>query len=94
MNRRHALNRMAGGAAGSLLAAPSTGAATAPLAPAGVPPGRRVHKPLPFDPTRLSGLCERLIVSHALTYLESAVGPDHPFTREARDLAEQSPAGQ
>jgi serine/threonine protein kinase/Tfp pilus assembly protein PilF len=28
----------------------------------------------------------------ALTHLESAVGPDHPSTREARELAEQTPA--
>jgi len=29
----------------------------------------------------------------ALTHLESAVGPDHPSTREARELVAQTPAG-
>jgi Fe-Mn family superoxide dismutase len=32
--------------------------------PAGVPPGRHAVKPLPFDPAKLRGLSERLIVSH------------------------------
>ncbi len=64
MNRRQVLNRIAGGAVGSFLAATTTGAATPPPAAAGVPPGRHAPKPLPFDPTKLSGLSERLIISH------------------------------
>jgi len=35
-----------------------------PSAPPGVPPGRHIAKPLPFDPTKLRGLSERLIASH------------------------------
>ena len=39
--------------------------ARSPAAPTpGVAPGKHVTKPLPFDPTKLKGLSERLIVSH------------------------------
>ena len=64
MNRRQALSRIAGGAVGSLLAATPAAAQTTTPAPAGVLPGQHKPKPLPFDPTKLRGLSERLIVSH------------------------------
>lgn len=41
---------------------PGTGAAAA--SGPGVPPGKHAIKPLPFDPRKLRGLSERLIVSH------------------------------
>lgn len=64
MNRREALGSLAGGAAGSLLAPAAARAADATPAPHGVSPGRHRPKALPFDPQKLSGLSERMLVSH------------------------------
>src|SRR5215510_1314461 len=45
------------------LATPAAGAETAAGAPH-VPPGKHEPVPLPFDPTKLAGLSEKLLVSH------------------------------
>jgi Fe-Mn family superoxide dismutase len=79
MNRREALGLIATGTVCSVMtpmgtsasgssAAPATPTAPAtPAAPAvssGVAPGQHRPKPLPFDPAKLRGVSERLIVSH------------------------------
>src|SRR5262245_44465118 len=74
MTRREALGWIAAGAAVSLVASAGTAAGAATTAPAtgapaspgtaGAPPGRHTLKSLPFDPQKLRGLSERLIVSH------------------------------
>src|SRR5262245_55877519 len=69
MTRRNALGRIAASAVGSLMAPVIVAAATTaspPVAspPAGRPPTPHRPKPLPFDPGKLKGLSERLIVSH------------------------------
>ncbi len=73
INRREALGRLAGAASALWMAA---GGFTMPAdderTPAGTtgtgapapPAGKHVLKDLPFDPTKLRGLSERLIVSH------------------------------
>ena len=61
--RRGALLTLGAGAA--LLAAPrSAGAAAGSTAPMGVAPGKHAVHPLPFDPRKLHGLSEKLLVSH------------------------------
>jgi len=72
MNRREALGLIAttvgsvmtpiGTSADGSAAAPATPGV--PAVPAGVAAGQHRPKPLPFDPTKLRGVSERLIVSH------------------------------
>src|SRR5262245_61057561 len=64
MNRREALGRIAGGAVGTVMISKATAAGDTPAPRAGAPPGQHGSKPLPFDPRKLNGLSERLIVSH------------------------------
>jgi len=73
MNRREVLGLIATGTVGSVMTPMGTsasGASAAPAmpsvsaAPAGVAAGPHRPKPLPFDPTKLRGVSERLIVSH------------------------------
>ena len=68
LTRRESLAALAGLAAASLVT-PSTLAAAVPgeaAAPSGphVPPGKHEPVALPFDPKRLPGLSEKLLVSH------------------------------
>ena len=73
MNRREVLGLIATGTVGSVMTPMGTsasGASAAPAmpsvsaVPAGVAAGPHRPKPLPFDPTKLRGVSERLIVSH------------------------------
>ncbi len=61
MTRRDSLTTLLVGA--PLALASSAFAADAKL-PGSVPPGKHVIAPLPFDPKKLKGLSERLLVSH------------------------------
>jgi superoxide dismutase, Fe-Mn family len=60
MNRRHALTALA---SGSVLGLYGTGMAASP-SQSSVPPGKHVLAPLPFNPKKLKGLSEKLLVSH------------------------------
>ena len=60
--RREALLALGAGAA--LIAAPGSAHATPATALAGVARGKHPAQPLPFDPKKLHGLSERLLVSH------------------------------
>jgi Fe-Mn family superoxide dismutase len=60
MNRRHALTAFA---SGSVLGLSGTGMAASP-SQSSVPPGKHVLAPLPFNPKKLKGLSEKLLVSH------------------------------
>jgi Fe-Mn family superoxide dismutase len=51
-------------AAATPLAVTAVATAAEPRPPGGVPPGKHVLAPLPFDPKKLKGLSERLITSH------------------------------
>ena len=62
MNRRHALTALASGPVLGLSASGLAASASKP--PGAVPPGKHVLVPLPFDPKKLKGLSERLLVSH------------------------------
>jgi Fe-Mn family superoxide dismutase len=73
MNRREALGLIATGTMCSVMTPSGTSASGSPAAPApagvsatpaGVTAGQHRPKPLPFDPTKLRGVSERLIVSH------------------------------
>jgi Fe-Mn family superoxide dismutase len=72
MTRRKALVTLSAGGAAALWGPPGRSSmsqaqhpppSSGQLAP-GVPPGRHPVVPLPFDPTKLRGLSERLLVSH------------------------------
>jgi Fe-Mn family superoxide dismutase len=60
MNRRHALTALA---SGSVLGLSGTGMAASP-SQSSVQPGKHVLAPLPFNPKKLKGLSEKLLVSH------------------------------
>ena len=60
MNLRHALTALA---SGSVLGLSGTGMAASP-AQSSVPPGKHVLAPLPFNPKKLKGLSEKLLMSH------------------------------
>jgi Fe-Mn family superoxide dismutase len=62
LTRREALGTAT--AAGVLLAAGGVGVADEKEAVRGVAPGKHAIVPLPFDPKKLDGLSERLLVSH------------------------------
>ena len=68
LTRRESFAALAGLAAASLVTSPARAAAAAGEAPASsaprVPAGSHAPVPLPFDPKRLPGLSERLLVSH------------------------------
>src|SRR5262245_53996494 len=64
MKRREALGQIAGGAICSVVATAVMGAGDTATTPSSVPPGQHRSKPLPFDPKKLNGLSERLMVSH------------------------------
>src|ERR1041385_1867988 len=71
MNRRDALGRIALGGAASMLLTSSEGAlaqaSAAPQAATALPPayaGKHDIVPLPFNPTKLRGISEKMIVSH------------------------------
>lgn len=72
MNRREALGLIATtvGSVMTPIGTSASGSSTAPAmpgvpaVPAGVAAGQHRPKPLPFDPTKLRGVSERLIVSH------------------------------
>lgn len=64
MDRREALGRIAGGAVSSIMATAVMAAGDTAAPPAGAAPGQHRSKPLPFDPRKLNGLSERLMVSH------------------------------
>jgi Fe-Mn family superoxide dismutase len=73
MNRREALGLIATGTVCSVMTpigASASGSSAAPAmpgaaaVPAGVAAGQHRAKPLPFDPTKLRGVSEKLIVSH------------------------------
>src|SRR5258707_15531153 len=66
IERRHFLQG-AGVLTGAVLAASSTVGAREALAQAAPPAGKAVTydiKPLPFDPSKIKGLSEKLLVSH------------------------------
>ena len=66
VTRRVVLQTVVWGGAGAVLASNLPGG-TAMAAEAGKPPayrGEQAIKPLPFDPTKLKGLSEKLLVSH------------------------------
>src|SRR5574341_2567621 len=92
MNRRDALGGIAGGAVGSfagLMSEPAGGAATMP---AGVPPGQHRPTPLPFDPRKLNGLSERLIVSHHENNYGGAVRNLNRVEEELTHVGADTPA--
>lgn len=64
LSRRHALGSIALGVAAAAAAPIETVAQTAPVATAPAFSGGHQPKPLGFDPTKLSGLSEKLIRSH------------------------------
>src|SRR6185295_2865946 len=65
MNRREALGLIATGTACSVMTPIGVSAGPGvPAVPAGVAAGQHRPKPLPFDPTKLRGVSEKLIVSH------------------------------
>ena len=66
LTRRETLGALVAGSAALFVATPGARAAEPDAAPAArrFEPGRHAVAPLPFDPTKLSGLSERLLVSH------------------------------
>jgi Fe-Mn family superoxide dismutase len=64
ITRRDALTMVVAGPTLAATATTALAAAGANPASAGVPPGKHVIAPLPFDPKKLKGLSEKLIVSH------------------------------
>jgi Fe-Mn family superoxide dismutase len=77
LTRREVLGTVAAIGAGAALVSTLTGdAATAEPNPSATPPayrGEHAIKPLPFDPTKLTGLSEKLLVSHHVNNYGGAV---------------------
>jgi len=75
-------------------AATDPGAAAAP-ATAMPPPafrGTHTHKPLPFDPTKLNGLSEKLLVSHHDNNYVGAIKNLNRLEQELSDVTKDTPA--
>jgi len=72
------------------LATPAAGAETAAGAPH-VPPGKHEPVPLPFDPTKLAGLSEKLLVSHHDNNYAGAVKNLNAVELELAKVTKDSP---
>lgn len=95
MNRREVLGWIAGSAVGSAVAPmmPMAMQGGSPASvPSGLTPGQHRPKPLPFDPRKLNGLSERLIVSHHENNYGGAVRNLNKVEEELGRVTSDTPA--
>jgi Fe-Mn family superoxide dismutase len=93
LNRRQAVGALSLGAATWWMAAKSAAAAEEPgAAPGAAPVGRHLPVPLPFAPSGLRGLSERMIVSHHDNNYGAAVKNLNRVEEELERITQDTPA--